>query len=80
MPSDSEPTFSERFEVGTLCAYVDVAADNLMMMMMLMMILTMMLMPLVPALAEGLRRGEGTDQIILFLALFKTKKRFNGKD
>ena len=79
MPSDSEPTFSERFEVGTLCAYVDVAADNLMMMM-LMMILMMMLMPLVPALAEGLRRGEGTDQIILFLALFKTKKRFNGKD
>ena len=72
MPSDSEPTFSERFEVGTLCAYVDVAADKLMMMMMLM--------PLVPALAEGLRRGEGTDQIILFLALFKTKKRFNGKD
>ena len=76
MPSDSEPTFSERFEVGTLCAYVDVAADKLMMMMMLMM----MLMPLVPALAEGLRRGEGTDQIILFLALFKTKKRFNDKD
>ena len=76
MPSDSEPTFSERFEVATLCAYVDVAADNLMMMMMLMM----MLMPLVPALAEGLRRGEGTDQIILFLALFKTKKRCNDKD
>ena len=73
MPSDSEPTFSEKFEVGTLCAYVDVAADKLMMMMM-------MLMPLVPALAEGLRRGEGTDQIILFLALFKTKKRFNDKD
>ena len=79
MPSDFEPTFSERFEVGTLCAYVDVAADNLMMMM-LMMILMMMLMPLVPALAEGLRRGEGTDQIILFLALFKTKKRCNDKD
>ena len=72
MPSDFEPTFSERFEVGTLCAYVDVAAEKLMMMMMLM--------PLVPALAEGLRRGEGTDQIILFLALFKTKKRFSGKD
>ena len=62
--------------MGTFCAYVDVAADKLIIMMMLMM----MLMPLVPALAEGLRRGEGTDQIILFLALFKTKKRFNGKD